>query len=125
MVAHEPPWSLPRNEKEARPREEGSVMSKGRPSDNEAEFAARKELANRRDAHRRKMAALAEHDRERLRSLHWMHCPKCGAGLEEVIFRGVRVDKCFACGGVYLDDGELEQLAGKPGWLEAMLRFFR
>jgi Zn-finger nucleic acid-binding protein len=55
-----------------------------------------------------------------------MRCAKCGAAMEEVTFRGVRIDKCFACGGVYLDDGELEQLAGKSGGLIAALRqFFR
>jgi hypothetical protein len=54
-----------------------------------------------------------------------MHCPKCGADLTEIDFRGVKVDKCFACGGIYLDDGELEQLVGRPGWFEAMRTFFR
>lgn len=68
---------------------------------------------------------LAEDERSRLKELHYMHCPKCGSSLTEVQFRGVQVDKCFACGGVYLDDGELEQLTGKPGWFESMLRFFK
>ena len=54
-----------------------------------------------------------------------MRCPKCGSQLSEVQFRLVKVDKCFTCGGVYLDDGELEQLTGKPGWFESMLRFLR
>ncbi|MCH9683390.1 MAG: zf-TFIIB domain-containing protein [Deltaproteobacteria bacterium] len=53
-----------------------------------------------------------------------MRCPKCGMPLDEITFRGVKVDKCFGCGGVYLDDGELEELAGKPGWFEAMRYFF-
>jgi len=100
-------------------------MSTGRPSDKEAEAEARKELDRKRDQHRRVNAELAEQDREKRKALHYMHCPKCGDLLEEVEFRDVRVDKCFGCGGVYLDDGELEQLAGKPGWLEAMLNFFR
>ncbi|MBK6916071.1 MAG: zf-TFIIB domain-containing protein [Deltaproteobacteria bacterium] len=53
-----------------------------------------------------------------------MHCPKCGMELSEITFRGVKVDKCFACGGVWLDDGELEELAGKPGFFEALRRLF-
>lgn len=81
-------------------------------------------IVQRRDEVRRANEALAEQERERLRQLHFMHCPKCGAELSEVVFRGVKVDKCFGCGGVYLDDGELEQLAGKPGWFEAMRYFF-
>ena len=64
-------------------------------------------------------------ERERLKELHWMCCPKCGGELDEITFRGVKVDKCFACGGVYLDDGELEQLAGKGGFFEALRYYFR
>lgn len=78
----------------------------------------------RRQEVQRRTAELAAEERERLKSLHWMHCPKCGSVLDEVVFRGVKVDKCFGCGGVYLDDGELEQLAGKPGWFEAMRYLF-
>ena len=54
-----------------------------------------------------------------------MRCPKCGSELAEVQFRAVKVDKCFSCNGVFLDDGELEQLTGKPGWFDSMLRFFK
>lgn len=67
---------------------------------------------------------LAEEQREAQRKLHWMRCCKCGARMDEIVFRGVRVDKCLRCGGIYLDDGELEQLVGKPGWIEALRSFF-
>lgn len=83
------------------------------------------EIRQKRDEVRRLHESLDDAERDRLRVLHYMHCPKCGASLTEVQFRGVQVDKCFACGGVYLDDGELEQLTGKPGWFESMLRFFK
>lgn len=63
-------------------------------------------------------------ERERQRTLHWMRCCKCGTEMDEIVFRGVRVDKCLRCGGIYLDDGELEQLVGKPGWIEALRSFF-
>jgi Zn-finger nucleic acid-binding protein len=29
-----------------------------------------------------------------------------------VAFRGIRIDRCSNCGGVWLDNGELEKLAG-------------
>lgn len=96
-----------------------------KPSDRPDEYAAREELAKRRQAHADRVAELAEQERADRKQLHWMCCPKCGSQLEEIQFRGVKVDKCFGCGGVYLDDGELEQLAGKPGWLDAMRSFFR
>jgi hypothetical protein len=91
----------------------------------DSDIAELQEIARRRDAARQRYSQLSEPERARLKELHWMCCPKCGAQLTEVQFRQVKVDKCFFCGGVFLDDGELEQLTGKPGWFESMLRFFR
>ncbi|MBK8265522.1 MAG: zf-TFIIB domain-containing protein [Nannocystis sp.] len=96
-----------------------------RRADDDSELEIRQELARRRELVRERQSQLLDGERERLKKLHWMRCPKCGLELSEVEFRAVRVDKCFACGGVYLDDGELEQLTGKPGWFDGMLRFFR
>ena len=90
----------------------------------EGEQDIREELSRRRAARERDQDELTSEERARLRALHWMRCPKCGLLLDEITFRGVKVDKCFSCGGVYLDDGELEQLAGKPGWFEAMRLYF-
>lgn len=90
----------------------------------EGEQAIREELSRRRAARERDQDDLSVDERARLRAQHWMRCPKCGLSLDEITFRGVKVDKCFACGGVYLDDGELEQLAGKPGWFEALRLYF-
>ena len=90
----------------------------------DGEQEIRDELGRRRAAREREEDQLSDEERARLRSLHWMRCPKCGLHLDEITFRGVKVDKCFGCGGVYLDDGELEQLAGKPGWFEAMRLYF-
>ncbi len=44
---------------------------------------------------------------------HWLKCGKCGADMDTVIFRGVEIEVCPDCGAVLLDQGELEQLAGK------------
>lgn len=96
-----------------------------KPSENEEEYIHRQEMERRRDAVRAKQAQLAEDERAKQKELHWMRCAKCGAELQEVEFRAVKVDKCFSCGGVYLDDGELEQLAGRPGWFDSMLKHFR
>ncbi len=49
---------------------------------------------------------------ERLRLEHWMRCAKCGNVMETMGFRGVEIERCPHCGGVYLDKGELETLAG-------------
>ncbi len=82
------------------------------------------ELERRRVERARDRGGLSEQECQRLRKLHWMRCPKCGMPLDEITFRGVKIDKCLSCGGVYLDDGELEQVAGKPGLFEAMRYYF-
>jgi Zn-finger nucleic acid-binding protein len=41
-------------------------------------------------------------------------CPKCDAGLFIARLSGVELDYCERCRGVWLDAGELEQLAGSP-----------
>jgi hypothetical protein len=63
----------------------------------------------------------------RLKALHHMRCPKCGLGLQEVKYLGVDVDVCFACHGIFLDQGELEQLAKpeKSGVMDAVLNWFK
>ena len=99
-------------------------MSSDNPVD-EQEARVREDIERQRERARLHNSQISDDERERLRRLHWMHCPKCGSQLSEVQFRLVKVDKCFSCGGVYLDDGELEQLTGKPGWFESMLRFLR
>lgn len=61
-------------------------------------------------AHKEKMKAAA---RAELKALHWLHCPKCGMDMESVIVVGIEVERCFACGGTFLDAGDLERLANE------------
>ena len=79
----------------------------------EEEYFAKKEIERRKklasDAKKKK----EKDDVEAAKKLHWMKCPKCGMDLEEVDYRGVMIDRCFHCGGIYLDDGELEKLTGE------------
>ena len=84
------------------------------------------------DAQKKKQLSEELHDQEveektnKLRDLHWMHCPKCGNELHDVTFRGVEIDRCVACNGVWLDDGELEKLAGQDsGFLREIVEMFR
>jgi Zn-finger nucleic acid-binding protein len=39
-----------------------------------------------------------------------MTCPRCGAAMSEVAVEHVKVERCTACGGVFMDLGELEIL---------------
>jgi hypothetical protein len=47
-----------------------------------------------------------------------LKCPRCTASMAEVVVEHVKVDRCTACGGVFLDRGELEVLThGESGGL--------
>ncbi len=39
-----------------------------------------------------------------------MNCPRCSAQLKVQTFKGVDVDRCPTCEGMWLDHGELDQL---------------
>jgi hypothetical protein len=92
-------------------------------SEKEEEYFLRKE-AEKLKAHAEKVKSeTAQAEKDRLRELHHMRCPKCGMELEEVEFRKVKLDKCFSCGGVWLDDGELEQVAKAEDENGLMWRF--
>ena len=49
----------------------------------------------------------------------YMRCPKCGEPLKERSFQKIAIDQCTGCNGVWLDSGELEQVAEKDesSWL--------
>jgi uncharacterized protein len=54
-----------------------------------------------------------------LQKTSYMRCPKCGAPLKERSFQKIEIDQCTGCNGIWLDAGELEQIAGKEetSWL--------
>ncbi len=97
-----------------------------KPSEMEDEYFAREEAEKKRRLALEKAKKLAQAERDRLKALHHMHCPKCGMGLEEIGYQGVLIDKCFNCGGIFLDNGELEKLTGEhpEGYWARMLHFF-
>ncbi|MGC4114549.1 MAG: phospholipid scramblase-related protein [Myxococcales bacterium] len=51
-------------------------------------------------------------------------CPACSALLFRRVFSSVEVDGCPACGGIWLDKGELQSLARDSAALRAMERTF-
>lgn len=99
----------------------------GKASTSEDEYFVREDAEKKR-----KLALQAKKDKaaaelKALKVLHWMHCPKCGMDMQEIKFRGVDVDVCFSCNGVFLDQGELEHLE-KPesrGVMSAILNWFK
>jgi hypothetical protein len=82
-----------------------------RPSEREEEYFVRMEFEKKKKIEEEKHKKLAEEERKKLKELHYMRCPKCGMGLIEIDYKGIRVDKCSACEGIWLDAGELEAVS--------------
>ena len=92
------------------------------PSSSEEEYFKREELEKLKRLRKEAARDMEGGERERLKKLHWMRCPKCGMELAEVHYRDVAVDTCVACGGMFLDKGEVEKILEftEPGWLKRM-----
>lgn len=53
-----------------------------------------------------------------------MKCPRCDGSLKEEAYGQVHIDRCETCGGVWLDAGELEQIAREEGTPGRWARIF-
>jgi len=82
-----------------------------KPSEKEEEYFVRMEFERKKKLEEEKHRKLAGEDKQRLKDLHFMKCPKCGMELIEVDYKNVRIDKCSECDGVWLDAGELEAVS--------------
>lgn len=85
-------------------------MSIDKPPTAEEEYFLREEAARRQREAIEKARYMEQAERERLQQLHYMKCPKCGFDLHEITLRGVAIDKCEHCAGIWLDDQELEKI---------------
>jgi hypothetical protein len=92
----------------------------------EAERAREDEYFARRDRElgEKLRDATDEEVEATMKKVALMRCPKCGSGLESSRAHGVDVEHCGKCGGIWLDKGELEEIAGKEsdGWISRWLR---
>jgi hypothetical protein len=91
-----------------------------KPSEKEEEYFIRKEVERLKKLREEAAREMAAEEIERNKELHFMHCPKCGMELNEITYRGVEVDSCFTCGGMYFDAGEVEKILEfkEPGALD-------
>jgi len=94
--------------------------------DKENDYFARIEFERLKKQVEDRQHEMKKEERERVRQLHWMRCPKCGMEMVEVEFEGIKVDKCSSCLGEFFDNGELEQLSSKtkPGFLRRLQELF-
>ena len=42
-----------------------------------------------------------------------IRCPRCAVQMQKKSRQGVTIDKCRKCGGIWLDKGEIENIASK------------
>lgn len=96
-----------------------------KPTEQEEEYFARLEFDRRREALRQRDSEAADQERERILAVAQGRCPRCAALLVAITFREIELDKCSRCQGVWLDCGELEQLAVEEGgFLGSVRRIF-
>ena len=87
-------------------------MTKDKATRNEDEYIAKEEAERIKRLKEKLVAESKESDRQKTLAVCSMKCPKCAGDLYEIDFRGVNIDRCALCDGVWLDQGELEKLAG-------------
>ncbi len=101
-------------------------MNMEKPSNQEEEYFARQEFERRKRLMEEQKQKLKAEEQTHFKELHWMHCPKCGMELVEIAYQGIKIDKCTSCAGIWLDAGELEQVAdAKTGFLSGFLKVFK
>lgn len=80
------------------------------------------ELKRRLEHLEAEQQATAAAEKDRLKELHWMRCPKCGQKLATENYRAVEIDLCPSCRGLWLDANELETImANDSGFLQSCL----
>ena len=101
-------------------------MTMEKPSKSEDEYFARLEFEKRRKEMEARQARIQVEERNRLKELHFMRCPKCGMELVEIELKGIKVDRCVACRGIFFDGGEIEQLLKQgEGFLGKLSKVFK
>jgi uncharacterized protein with PIN domain len=74
-----------------------------KPSEPEEEYFARREVERRNKALAEQEGKAAEEERQHVLAVARNRCPRCGAPLVAVPYRGIELDMCSRCQGVWLD----------------------
>lgn len=97
-----------------------------KPVAEEDEYFFKVEIEKRKKIEEEKKDALDKEQKAKLKDLHYMHCPKCGMDLVEVSHHKINIDKCLSCGGIWLDEGELEHIVDvEKGTIGKFLNLFK
>ncbi len=100
-----------------------------KPSKGEDEYFAKQEIERRKKWAVEQSAKMAADEKQNLKDLHFMKCPKCGMDLHPVELHGIKVDVCGGCNGTWFDAGEIEQMlqheSSNSGVLGRVMSVFR
>lgn len=97
-----------------------------KPSKAEDEYFAKQELERRKKWAQERAAQMAVEEKQKLKDLHYMKCPKCGMDLTTIDYKGLKIDRCPSCNGTWFDAGEMEQiLEGDKGFLDRAMSIFK
>jgi hypothetical protein len=89
----------------------GEVSMPVKPTEQEDEYFARIEREMKEKIAEQQKKHASKEEREKRRELHFMKCPKCGMDLIEMDFKGMKIDECTDCRGMWLDAGEFDAMA--------------
>ena len=71
-------------------------------------------------------AELAAEELENLRRLHHMHCASCGWEMETIIYQGIPIQKCFNCGGAFMEEEAFSKICGKDSkFIQSLIDLFK
>lgn len=99
-------------------------MANKKPSEAEEEYMAREEAEKKRRLAIAQNKTLADTERERLKQLHHMRCPRCGMALSKLSLQGVEVARCFDCHGMFIGEADIKKIVGEEGYLSRVMHFF-
>ena len=60
-----------------------------KPSDKEAEYFAKEEFKKLKKSEEEKRIKMEAEEKQKLKDLHYMNCPKCGMNLVEIDYKGI------------------------------------
>lgn len=97
-----------------------------KPTESEEEYFARQEIERRKQWAKERETQMASEEKEKLKELHYMRCPKCGMELSHLDLHGIELDRCVSCHGTWFDAGKVEELLEKEqGVMKRVLSIFR
>ncbi|MEK6646322.1 MAG: zf-TFIIB domain-containing protein [Candidatus Firestonebacteria bacterium] len=80
-------------------------------NEKEEEYFVKIEFERKKKIEVEKHKKIADEEKKRLKEFHYMRCPKCGMKLIEIDYKGIKIDECSECDGIWLDTGELESVS--------------